>query len=870
MPAIAPLCPNPDCSFQATLIPGAADPAACPRCGTAFAGAETIAHVPAWAMAAEAAGGTGVMTPDHIESARRRSDSTVHTPSAPVLPNLPGYEIERVIGRGGMGVVYQARHVALNRPVALKMILGGQYTDDVAQIRFLIEAEVLAALHHQNIVPVYDFGRHDGQPYFALEFVAGGTLADRVKRDGKLAPTAAATLVAKLADAMAEAHSKGVVHRDLKPANVLLTEAGEPKVTDFGLAKVGQSEVTLSGSVMGTPSYMAPEQAAGKTREIGTACDIYALGAILYDLLAGRPPFQAESGMGTIQQVLTREPTKPRDLDRAIPRDLETICLKCLEKDPRRRYAAATDLGDDLRPYLDGRPIAARPVGTVERVWKWVKRHPTRAAGVVAAGLLAVGVSIGLGEVRRQREADRIDAERRLADERVAAEKKRTDDLIAADELAKEKQRQTRADALAQALASADTPGLPRLVEDLAEVRDLARPKLAELAAKPVSEKAGLHARLALLADEPTRVAGVAAYLPDCRADELLTIRLFLKPHAAAVAPDLWKIATDDAAEAGRRVRAACALAELTPDDPRWAFVAPAVVERTVRENPLQAVVWAAALEPVRSRLLPTLLKRYPEARTKIKSGTLDESELVAEASAFDLTADLLARYATDRPAELAELAMTVDARHHKLFEPAFLANRAKLVPVLKAELTKTVTPDWGDAVVDGKWTAVADATRQRVEAAGGLIAERFAYVEAVPLADFAPLANTLTPSGYRPLRVRPYATGKALLAAAVWTRDGVAWQYVGDATKERCRPRTRNIKRPASSRRTWPGGWIGRCRSRASGRCSAGRRRGRRTASRPTCASPCCGRRLRARSPRRGCTWACRRHRTRPKWTCW
>ena len=319
--------------------------------------------------------------------------STVTSPGT--LPDIPGYTVEAEVARGGMGVVYRARHLRLNRPAAIKMILGGKYHDPMARIRFLVEAEAVAALDHPHVVHVHEFGTHENLPFFALEFVGGGTLAQKLKRDGKPPPRAAAELVVKLADGIASAHAKGIVHRDLKPSNVLLTEAGEPKVADFGLAKVGQSDMTATGAVMGTPSYMSPEQAAGRVRDVGTPTDVYALGAILYELLTGRPPFLGASSMETIQQVLTREPERPRGIEASIPRDLETIGLKCLAKEPPKRYATAAELGADLRAYLDGRPIAARPVGRIERAVKWVTRNPVvtaMAAAVVLA--LTVGTTV--------------------------------------------------------------------------------------------------------------------------------------------------------------------------------------------------------------------------------------------------------------------------------------------------------------------------------------------------------------------------------------------------------------------------------------------------------------------------------------------
>jgi tRNA A-37 threonylcarbamoyl transferase component Bud32 len=603
-----------------------------------------------------------------------------------VLPEIPGYVVEAEIARGGMGVVFKARHLRLNRTVAIKMILGGKYHDPVARIRFLIEAEAVAQLDHPHIVEVHEFGTHENLPFFVLEYVGGGTLAEKLSEDGPSAPRAAAELVAKLADGIAAAHAKGIVHRDLKPANILLTEAGEPKVADFGLAKVGQSDMTATGAVMGTPSYMSPEQAAGRVREVGTPTDVYALGAILFELLSGRPPFLGDTAMATIQQVLTRDPDRPRGIDPAIPRDLETICLKCLEKDSKKRYGTAAELAVDLRAFLDGRPITARPVGNIEWAWKWTKRHPGRATGAAAGLLLTVGLVVAGYEVREQRAADKLTAESQRADDRIASEKQLAEEV-------KNKQREARATALVQSLASADTAVVPRLIEDLAEFRELTGQQLRELAKKPTTTKSGLHARLALLSEEPGRAGELAAYLSGCKPEELLPVRSLLTPHAAAVGPGLWVVLTDANAEPGKCVRAACALAGLAPDDLRWKTLAPAVVDQVTKENPLEAVVWSQALEPIRGQLLPALLRRYPESRGRIRSGKLNESELVAEASAFDLTANLLARYTTDRSAELAELAIIVDPRHYRLFAEAIRANRAGVVPVLKAELEKVAFP---------------------------------------------------------------------------------------------------------------------------------------------------------------------------------
>jgi serine/threonine-protein kinase len=323
----------------------------------------------------------------------------LHTPSQEPgeeaeggVASVPGYEILEEVARGGMGVVYKARQTALDRVVALKMILAGAYAAGETVARFEAEARAVARFQHPNIVQVFEVGRHDGLPYFSLEFVEGGTLAKKIAREPQ-PPAFAAETVEKLARAVQYAHDRGIVHRDLKPANVLLADDGTPKIADFGLAKSleGDSGQTQSGQVLGTPSYMAPEQARGDVEAVGPAADVWALGAILYDLLTGRPPFAGSSVLDTLEMVRWRDPVPPSQLTAKLPRDLETICLKCLQKERARRYASAGELADDLRRFLEGRPIVARPVSRVERAWRWAKRNPVGAlAALLGAALLIV------------------------------------------------------------------------------------------------------------------------------------------------------------------------------------------------------------------------------------------------------------------------------------------------------------------------------------------------------------------------------------------------------------------------------------------------------------------------------------------------
>jgi eukaryotic-like serine/threonine-protein kinase len=304
------------------------------------------------------------------------------------LPQVSGYEVEAVLGCGGMGVVYKARQRVLDRVVAVKMLPPGAFAGPQELERFRRETAALASLRHPNIVQVHDAGDVDGRPYFAMEFVEGGSLAQKLAGAPQPARRAA-ELLATLAGAVEAAHRAGIVHRDLKPANVLLTADGTPKVSDFGLARrlEGGEGLTRSGAVVGTPSYMAPEQAEGEVGAIGPAADVYALGSILYECLTGRPPFRAESDLATVYQVVTREPVPPSRLNHMVPCDLETICLKCLSKEPGRRYATAAALADDLQRYDRGESISARRPGRLERVGKWARRRPAGAV-LLGAGVL--------------------------------------------------------------------------------------------------------------------------------------------------------------------------------------------------------------------------------------------------------------------------------------------------------------------------------------------------------------------------------------------------------------------------------------------------------------------------------------------------
>ena len=303
------------------------------------------------------------------------------------------YQLLEEIARGGMGVVYKARQVSLNRTVAVKMLLSGRFASKEFVQRFRSEAQAAANLQHPNIVAIHEVGEHEGHNYFSMDYVEGENLAGLIRKN-PVPFSRAAQYVLTIAQAIDYAHQKGVLHRDLKPSNVLIDIFDQPRVTDFGLARnmAADSELTATGQVVGSPNYMPPDQ-AGKGVEIGPPSDVYSLGAILYHLLTGRPPFVAETVQDTLFQVVNKDPVAPRLLNPGLPHDLETICLKCLEKEPRRRYATAEELAQELGRFLRNEPIQARPIGRPEQMWRWCKRKPALAA---VSASLAVVLALGL------------------------------------------------------------------------------------------------------------------------------------------------------------------------------------------------------------------------------------------------------------------------------------------------------------------------------------------------------------------------------------------------------------------------------------------------------------------------------------------
>ncbi|MCI0457082.1 MAG: bifunctional serine/threonine-protein kinase/formylglycine-generating enzyme family protein [Gemmataceae bacterium] len=639
-----------------------------------------------------------------------------------------------------MGVVYRARQVTLNRLVALKMILAGPHAGPEELARFRTEAEAVAQLQHPQIVQVYEIGEAEGRAYFSLEFVEGGSLAGQL-HGAPLPARRAAQLVEVLARAIHFAHQHGIIHRDLKPANVLLTAEGQPKITDFGLAKKleGGTGQTRSGDVMGTPSYMAPEQAQGKLAHIGPGVDVYALGAILYELLSGRPPFRAESAWETITQVMTEEPLPPTRLYSKLPRDLETICLKCLRKERDQRYPSAQALADDLHRFLEGEPIQARPIPPWERALKWAKRRPAVAALLtvtcVAVAVVAAGV---LWYNQRLRETEAA----------------------------------TRAAALVEALAWTEARGVPRLVEDLSAYRRWADPLLRQrLQAAADGSREQLHTRLALLPVDASQVDYLTQRLLQANPDEVPVLREALRSHQREIEERLWGVLTDDRVPADQRLRAACALALYDPTAPRWKQVQRALVDKLLAENPLLVGQWEQALRPVASNLVVPLTEAFAEVRRP-------ESERF-------LAVNLLTEYAANQPELLAELLKDADRRSFAVLMTQLHKHGSAVVALLEKELQRTLAPVWPDPALHPAWGQPEPAVVEEIERAHGFLAERFALCQTMPLDRCLGVAERLRRCGYRPIRFRPYAVGPAVQVAVVWTRDGQDWHLVRDRSAD-------------------------------------------------------------------------------------
>ncbi len=566
------------------------------------------------------------------------------------------FRIIREIGRGGMGVVYEAYQGSLHRHVALKLL---PEHGDVA--RFRREARAAGRLHHTNIVPVLGVGQFEGRHFYIMQFIDGRGLDVVVKEHsaaaqpgggppGHLDPMEVARIGVQVAGALAFAHAQGVVHRDIKPSNVVLDSAGTVWITDFGVAHDAAATETLThtGDVLGTLRYVAPERFSGQGDE---RADVYGLGVTLYELICGHPAFADVDRAAVLSRILRDDPPRPRHFDRTIPRDLETIVLKAMARDPAHRYATAAALAEDLRRFLEDRPILARRIGVHERLMRWCRRNPA-VAGLLAAVFLLLATVAVMAWARLQGERD------------------------------------LHAAALVESIRTAAIAEVPSLVRQLDGYRRWADPQLRRiLHDSDPGSRAHLHASLALLEVDPAQADDLGDRLLSAAPAELLVIRDALHPHGARLRSALWPVLEASQPGDDRLLRSAAALALYDPEGPRWDGVADRVARALVTQNALHLGAWLDALRPVSGKLNPPLAAIFRDAG-------LGET-------VHSLATDILSVYAADDPGLLAGLLMEADPKAYATLFPAAERQRSRVLPLLHDQLARRPEPGWDEATKD-------------------------------------------------------------------------------------------------------------------------------------------------------------------------
>jgi formylglycine-generating enzyme required for sulfatase activity/tRNA A-37 threonylcarbamoyl transferase component Bud32 len=693
--------------------------------------------------------------------------------------------------QGGLGTVSLAFDETLRRQVALKEIRPDRRGSAQLRQRFLAEAEITGRLEHPGIVPIYALEEDaEGQPYYAMRFIQGRTLAEAIQAyHARPTPLDFHALLKRFIDVcqtIAYAHSKGVIHRDLKPANVMLGDYGETLVVDWGLAKrVGGGReaqggkgdepvpagggsggpadpLTEAGQVLGTPAYMSPEQAEGRSEDVAPAADVYALGAILFELLTGQPPYRGGGMAAVLAQVRQGPPRAPAQVRPGVPRALEAVCLKAMARSPADRYAGAGEVAREVERFLADEPLTAYREPFPVRLARWRRRHPTLVTATGLVLLTLVGAAVIGGVVVGREQQARLEQQRKAREAQVG----------------------TLLDVTPQAV--------PAILAALEPYRDEIRPLLRQAAEQPEAQEATAEATrlwrqhraragLALLAEDPGQVAPLTARLREEGLDpaEMLLVRDALRPHAAELKDDLWRRASEGSA-AGR-FRALVALAAYDPGAARWEHDAAGAVGGMLSANPLHLGQWVEALRPVRGQLVAPLGRVF----RGVEPGLADYRQVAAS---------VLTDYAADQPDTLTALLLVADERQYAVLLPKVQAHRDRAVTRLTAELDRALTPDWHDAPLDPAWGAADAALVRQVEAAEGLVAERFALCLTLPVEQLDAVAGGLAKSGYRLVQFRPYAvatsvplvgsgkptsgtlmaTGR-LLVAALWTRDGRA-----------------------------------------------------------------------------------------------
>jgi formylglycine-generating enzyme required for sulfatase activity/tRNA A-37 threonylcarbamoyl transferase component Bud32 len=701
-----------------------------------------------------------------VSAGRPDGDLQATGPYVPpgTLPPHARFRILRPHAKGGLGEVFVAEDQELHREVALKEIQERHAAEAANRSRFLLEAEVTGGLEHPGIVPVYGLGQYaDGRPFYAMRFIRGDSLQEAIAQfhgTKQSRPPGERTLGLRkllgrfldVCNAIAYAHSRGVLHRDLKPGNILVGKYGETLVVDWGLAKVlgrselessegllppstsGDSALTQAGTALGTPAYMSPEQAAGRLDQLGPTSDVYSLGATLYCLLTGRAPFHEGEVAEVLRQVQRGAFPRPRSLDRAIAPALDAVCLKAMALKPGDRYPSPRALADDLEHWLADEPVTAYREPWHRRLGRWRRRHPTAVtAGVLVLVTAVAAIGIGAGVVDRE-------------------------------------QARTRALSQVEALTDASPATVPFLLRELEPQREQVLPRLREKwADKSLAERQRLRIGLALAADNAEIRAELVRLAR--RADEpadVLLVRDALRPFAAEVRGSLWGQVKQKSIPPEERFRLLAILAGLDTESPDWSGVARPAVAEFLAANALHLGIWKTALEPVRSSLLDPLTEAFRDSK---------------EAGRRRLVATLIADYGANRPDVLAKLIPDADQQQYAVLLPKLRDHRDQAIARLDKVLDKNLTPDWKDAPLNRAWTVPAPELVNQIEGAHGLVQDRFALCQTLPLAQFDKVAAGLAKSGYRLLQLRPYAAGARVQAAGLWARDGQAAHWAHGLT---------------------------------------------------------------------------------------